>query len=137
MQQNAFSLGGTFPVPVMRLMPKASTVVAIVCMLVGGTALLFRSWPMRGWAGLVAFAVLGMISLADRAPVHRRFHAALGVFLLLNAVSFGVPNVWVPHPPWVAIVADLVFLSALLGAVLVMLWLVRARAAFSPPHDGA
>jgi hypothetical protein len=103
------------------------TVFASACTLLGAGALLFRSWPMRGWVGLVAGATLGVIIIRDRAPIHRRFHTALGVFLLLNAVSFGVPKVWAPHPPWVGVFADVVFLGALLAAPLVMLWIVRAR----------
>jgi hypothetical protein len=107
-------------------MPKAITFLAMLCALLGSAAMLTPSFPLRGWVGLVAFGVLGVICATDRVAIARRFNAVMCVFLLLNGVSFGVPKIWVPHPPWLAVLADMLFFGALIAAV-VALWFTRGH----------
>jgi hypothetical protein len=115
-------------------MHKAATVLAVLSALLGSFALLLPSFPMRGWVGLVAFGVLGIICLTDRVAISRRFNAVMCVFLLLNGMSFGLPKIWVPHPPWLNVLADLLFFGALIIAV-VALWRTRLHPSTVHPDN--
>ncbi len=115
-----------------KFSPRAGNVLVYICALLGCGALVVPSMPLRGWVGLLAFGVMGVILVSDRATPHRRSRTMLGVYLLTSGVSFGLPKIWPRHLSWVAVIVDSVFFGAIL-AMVSALWFERSRRS-APAH---
>jgi hypothetical protein len=106
-------------------MRKTVDVVAVVCTLFAGAAVVLATGPFRGWVVLVACGIMGVTLLRHRVATDRGVTTLFGVYVLLTGVTVGLPKVWAPGSAWVAILAEVSFWASLV-ALLTAAWLLRA-----------
>jgi hypothetical protein len=85
----------------MRSLPKANIALAYSGVTLVLCAVFFRAWPLRGWAGVIGFTLVGITIAVSDSKLPRRYTAALGAYLMLAGADFGLSRIWVERPAWI------------------------------------
>ncbi len=85
------------------------------------SAVFFRTWPMRGWLGVVCYAVIGLVSVSGVFALPRRLALAFGAYFFWSAASFGLPRIWTDRPTWLDVAVTVLQMVAMTWMIVELL----------------